>query len=103
MYNTHSYSIPALNHGSGSTNILSANVSENNGTFQYTLTNISCNDGVLESVNEGGATVQGCNGTYHIESNACMSDTKNVACGGSNPGATAATIGTATVNVTWNT
>ena len=44
---------------------------ENNGTFQYTLTNISCNDGVLGSVSEGGATVQSCNTNYGINGNAC--------------------------------
>lgn len=78
VYNGHTYNISALNHGSGATNTLSSDVSENNWMYKYTLTSISCNDGELVSPNESGsATLVSCNSWYHSEdTQTCVSDTK---------------------------
>jgi len=80
VYGGHTYSIPQLNHSSSATNILSSNVSENNGTFKYTLTNIECNDGVYANVSESGtSTVQGCDSGYGVNGNTC-SASQNGSC-----------------------
>ena len=81
-YNGHTYSIPELNHGSGTTNLISTPVSENNGTFTYTLSTIECNDGNYASVNENAApTLVSCATDYHsADSSSCTSNTKSVSC-----------------------
>lgn len=104
VYNSHAYSIPTLAHGSGSTNLVSSNIPENNGIFTYTLSTIECNDGNYASLNESTTkTLVSCDSGYHTEdSTTCTSDTKSVACTQSG-GPTHSQYIIANVNVTWNT
>lgn len=78
VYNNHTYSIPSINHWSWASNILSSNVSENQGTFQYTLTSIECNDGeYVNPVEHPTPILQSCDENYHTEDSvSCISNTR---------------------------
>ncbi|MGE4444268.1 MAG: type II secretion system protein [Candidatus Altimarinota bacterium] len=72
VYNGHTYNIPALNHSSSTGGLISASVSENNGTFSYTLDSISCNDGNLINPSEASTpTLISCNSGYGANGNSC--------------------------------
>nr|MDD3720382.1 FISUMP domain-containing protein [Candidatus Gracilibacteria bacterium] len=99
-YNSHTYSIPAVNHGEQAINITSSSVTENNGTFTYTLTSIDCNDGGLINPNENVTpTVVSCDTNYHISGNSCVLDTYTVS-GSFGINANGATINVCGTNVT---
>nr|MDD3720465.1 hypothetical protein [Candidatus Gracilibacteria bacterium] len=73
LYNSHTYSIPLLNHGQVAGNIISANVYENHGVFRYTLSNIQCNDGVYINQSENVTpTVISCDTGYQEIGNSCL-------------------------------
>lgn len=84
VYNNHTYSTPAINHGSWITSsILSSNVLENNGTFKYTLTSVTCNDGVLANPSENPTpTLQSCNEWFWADENECK-QSQNGSCNNS--------------------
>ncbi len=72
VYNWHTYNIPALNHSSSTDGLISASVSENNGTFSYTLDSISCNDWNLINPSEASTpTLISCNSWYWANWNSC--------------------------------
>jgi prepilin-type N-terminal cleavage/methylation domain-containing protein len=79
-YNWHTYSIPIVNHSETASGIVSNNVNQNNWVFNYTLTNIECNDWALINETESDATLVSCNLNYSESGNLCIADTKTVSC-----------------------
>jgi len=77
-YNTHTYSIPAINHWQQATNIISTQISITNWIKTYTLTNIECNDGTLINQQEQIQANITCDTNYHTEDNeTCTSNTRS--------------------------
>ncbi|MDD3302748.1 MAG: FISUMP domain-containing protein, partial [Candidatus Gracilibacteria bacterium] len=74
-YNTHIYSIPAINHSETATNINSQIVNISNGTQVYKLTSIGCNDGVLVNETEDLNPTVTCNSGYSVVGTACIQNT----------------------------
>ncbi|MDD3302551.1 MAG: hypothetical protein PHN31_03270, partial [Candidatus Gracilibacteria bacterium] len=74
-YNTHIYSIPAINHSETATNINSQIVNISNGTQVYKLTSIGCNDGVLVNETEETNPTVTCNSGYSVVGNLCEQNT----------------------------
>ncbi|MDD3303251.1 MAG: hypothetical protein PHN31_06870, partial [Candidatus Gracilibacteria bacterium] len=74
-YNTHIYSIPAINHSETATNINSQIVNISNGTQVYKLTSIGCNDGVLVNETEDLNPTVTCDSGYSVVGTACIQNT----------------------------
>nr|MDD3720353.1 fibrinogen-like YCDxxxxGGGW domain-containing protein [Candidatus Gracilibacteria bacterium] len=74
VYNTHTYSVPQIDHGNTATNITSSQVSENNGIFTYTLSSIECNDGTyINQIENPTPILVSCNSGYIQSGNSCVS------------------------------
>ena len=72
-YNFHTYSVPQTDHGQTSINLASSNVTENHGTFQYTLASIECNDGTFMTPTENETpTLQSCDSGYGESGGSCI-------------------------------
>ncbi len=72
-YNNHLYSLPNLQHGENTNNIVSTHINENNWVFQYTLENISCNDGEFINPNETSSpNLISCDSNYTQNGNNCV-------------------------------
>lgn len=81
VYKEHTYNIPAINHWATEANIISSDVSENNGIFNYTLSSITCNDWDLINPNENSTPVlANCNINYSKSDNTCVADTQTYTC-----------------------
>ncbi|MDD3302144.1 MAG: prepilin-type N-terminal cleavage/methylation domain-containing protein [Candidatus Gracilibacteria bacterium] len=73
VFNGHTYNIPAINHGTSTGNIISTNVSGTNGIYTYTLTSVSCNDGVLiNPIENSTPTIVSCNTGYTPSGSTCI-------------------------------
>ncbi|MDD3302205.1 MAG: InlB B-repeat-containing protein [Candidatus Gracilibacteria bacterium] len=98
MYNGHTYSIPALNHGASAIDVISSNVTETTGIYTYTLTSVICNDGSLINPIESGTTaVVSCNTGYITNGTTCVGETYTVTLS-----ANGGTAGTTSVTSTYN-
>lgn len=72
VYNTHTYSLPFLNHLQSVNNINSSYITDATWTFYYTISTISCNDWIFNITENPTRTVDSCNSWYYQSWSNCL-------------------------------